>query len=437
MCSSIREFGFKIPVLVRSDGTVVDGHLRLKAAEKLGIDDLPVILCDEWTEAQVKAFRLLANRSVSWAEWDDDLLRLEMEDLKSLDFDLLMTGFDEKEIVSLTMDIPEEDLNRFSVFPAEVIIERAFEYYRRVGMPWPKLPIHACMEEINALAVTDSGTLLSTQRAVNVANTYHIHRADCHIRKMLSLRQSFDSDKHLRRVLRLSCEYGNGTIGDGDSLPSMNVVAGTQACSNFRPGFTLYILRKYCPEGGVFLDTSTGYGGRLVGFMASKCHRYIGIDPFRKTHDANVRMTDDLGFSDRVDLINQPAEDVLSIPHPVDIAFTSPPYFSKEHYCDEETQSWIRYRSFEDWRDGFLIPMIRFQYRSLTTNSFSVINIADVTIENKKIELVNATIDAAKQIGFEHVTTLNYPLHRRFGTEDDTVALEPVLVFKKLYEKTN
>ena len=68
--ASIKEFGFKIPVLARSDGEVVDGHLRLKAARKLRITDIPVILCDEWTPAQVKAFRLLVNRSVGWAAWD-------------------------------------------------------------------------------------------------------------------------------------------------------------------------------------------------------------------------------------------------------------------------------------------------------------------------------------------------------------------------------
>jgi len=56
MMASIREFGFKIPVLARSSGEVVDGHLRLKAARKLGITEIPVILCDEWSEAQVKAF---------------------------------------------------------------------------------------------------------------------------------------------------------------------------------------------------------------------------------------------------------------------------------------------------------------------------------------------------------------------------------------------
>jgi DNA modification methylase len=98
MCGSIREFGFKVPVLARSDGEVVDGHLRLKAARKLGIAEIPVILCDDWTPAQVKAFRLLVNRSVNWADWDTELLSLELLDLKGLDFDLSLTGFDLTEI---------------------------------------------------------------------------------------------------------------------------------------------------------------------------------------------------------------------------------------------------------------------------------------------------------------------------------------------------
>jgi len=114
MCSSFREFGFKIPVLARSDGTVVDGHLRLKAARKLGswpggdITCIPVILCDEWTEAQVKAFRLMVNRSVTWAQWDEDLLSLELQELNAEDFDLSLTGFDPGEIDGL-LAIPDEE----------------------------------------------------------------------------------------------------------------------------------------------------------------------------------------------------------------------------------------------------------------------------------------------------------------------------------------
>jgi len=107
MGGSIREFGFAIPVLARSSGEVIDGHLRLKAARKLGSwpggdkTRIPVVPCDDWTHAQVKAFRLMVNRSVTWAEWDDDLLGLELLDLKNLEFDLGLTGFEDKELAQL------------------------------------------------------------------------------------------------------------------------------------------------------------------------------------------------------------------------------------------------------------------------------------------------------------------------------------------------
>jgi DNA modification methylase len=109
MVASIREYGFKIPVLARSNGEVVDGHLRLKAAKKLGIFKIPVILCDEWSEPQVRAFRLMVNRSVGWAEWDDELLAQELADLRGLDFDLALTGFDDREIDDFLSDLGEND----------------------------------------------------------------------------------------------------------------------------------------------------------------------------------------------------------------------------------------------------------------------------------------------------------------------------------------
>src|SRR5215472_6136037 len=101
MCASMREFGFKIPIFARSDGEVVDGHLRLKAARKLKIPDIPVMLCDEWSPAQVKAFRLMVNRSVTWADWDEEALALELQDLRDADFDLGLTGFEDMELAQL------------------------------------------------------------------------------------------------------------------------------------------------------------------------------------------------------------------------------------------------------------------------------------------------------------------------------------------------
>src|SRR5450759_1683015 len=117
MCGSIKEFGFKIPVLARSDGEIVDGHLRLKAARKLGITEVPVILCDEWTPAQVKAFRLMVNRSVTWAAWDEELLALEIQELNEADFDLSLTGFDPKEIDDLLLVSDDDQANTVPPVP--------------------------------------------------------------------------------------------------------------------------------------------------------------------------------------------------------------------------------------------------------------------------------------------------------------------------------
>lgn len=101
VAAAIREFGFRVPIVAKSDGTVVDGHLRLKAARKLSLSQVPVILADDMTEAQIKAFRLSVNKVAELAEWDNQLLALEFGDLQDLDFDLSLTGFDADEIAAL------------------------------------------------------------------------------------------------------------------------------------------------------------------------------------------------------------------------------------------------------------------------------------------------------------------------------------------------
>jgi hypothetical protein len=129
MVASIREFGFKVPLLIRSNGDIVDGHLRLKGAQKLGMMELPVILCDDWSEAQVKAFRLLVNRSVTWADWDEELVALEIQELKTMAFDLHLTGFDPVEIDGFLLDESKEQ-------SADVVLEVPQTPVSRPGDLW-------------------------------------------------------------------------------------------------------------------------------------------------------------------------------------------------------------------------------------------------------------------------------------------------------------
>jgi len=104
VAAAIREFGFRVPILAKSDKTIVDGHLRLKAAKKLGLEEVPVLLCDDMTDVQVRAFRLSVNKVSEFADWDDGMLRVELDALGVDGFDLELTGFSLDEIQALSFD---------------------------------------------------------------------------------------------------------------------------------------------------------------------------------------------------------------------------------------------------------------------------------------------------------------------------------------------
>ena len=103
VAASIQEFGFKQPIVVDADLTVIVGHTRLKAAESLGLESVPVLVADDLTAEQVAADRLADNRTGELAEWDLDLLDVELDGL--VDFDMGRFGFDD---VDFTLDGADE-----------------------------------------------------------------------------------------------------------------------------------------------------------------------------------------------------------------------------------------------------------------------------------------------------------------------------------------
>lgn len=100
---SLEEYGWQQPIVVDGDGIIIVGHTRLKAAKKLKYKVCPVLVADDLTPAQTKAYRIMDNKSGEMSEWDMDLLQAEIEDLIGLDFDVELTGFDPAEF-----DIEEE-----------------------------------------------------------------------------------------------------------------------------------------------------------------------------------------------------------------------------------------------------------------------------------------------------------------------------------------
>lgn len=116
VAAAIKEFGFRVPIVAKSDGLLVDGHLRLKAAQKLGLKEVPVVLADDLSDAQIKAFRISVNRMAELAEWDNELLALEFAELKDLGFDTSLTGFDDA-MVSEIMPTEAEPLTDEDAVP--------------------------------------------------------------------------------------------------------------------------------------------------------------------------------------------------------------------------------------------------------------------------------------------------------------------------------
>ena len=92
VANSIREFGFKVPVVIDKDGVIVCGHTRYKAAKKLKLDTVPCVIADDLTEEQIKAYRLADNKVSELAEWDIDLLGEELDGI--FDIDMSDFGFD-------------------------------------------------------------------------------------------------------------------------------------------------------------------------------------------------------------------------------------------------------------------------------------------------------------------------------------------------------
>ena len=116
VAASIKEFGFKVPIVIDKENVIVAGHTRLEAAKKLGLEEVPCIVADDLTEEQIKAYRLADNKTAELAEWDPELLEIELKDIEEIDMSEF--GFDEfKEAEDVDPELIEDDIPEIAEEP--------------------------------------------------------------------------------------------------------------------------------------------------------------------------------------------------------------------------------------------------------------------------------------------------------------------------------
>ena len=175
VAESIKEFGFKVPIIIDKDSIIIAGHTRYKAAKKLDIKKVPVIMAEDLTEEQVKAFRIMDNKSSEFASWDYEALLVEMESLKLEDYNLELTGFEINEIEGIMDKYNPKEIEEDSDFNIEEQLESIENPKSKKGDIW-LLGKHRLLcgdstvrEDVNKLMNGQKANMVFTDPPYNVA----------------------------------------------------------------------------------------------------------------------------------------------------------------------------------------------------------------------------------------------------------------------------
>ena len=244
----------------------------------------------------------------------------------------------------------------------------------------------------------------------------------------------YTSDEKFKSAIRKCWKLFN-RVNDNTIRKILKIHTNSQAVSNFRPSAAKLIYEKF--GGDVIWDMSCGWGGRLIGFLASSRPKYIGTEPSSKTFEGLKRIKKDFNYLTKsVELHKLGSEVFEPKKESLDLCFTSPPYFDTEKYSDEETQCMVRYRTLNEWFSGYVEPTIKNIYKGLNKDGIFATNIADYkTYGKKEYKVVDDWITLSERIGFRHVGTIKMMLNTRPGVGNNKLAgrgkFEGVYVFRK------
>lgn len=210
----------------------------------------------------------------------------------------------------------------------------------------------------------------------------------------------------------------------------------SQYAVNFPPVIAKAIYKRYTKSGGIVWDCSAGWGGRLAGALTAehKLH-YIGNDPNTdhrttngrtKYHELGDYIKNIIRTNNTFECYEECSELMHTLPEfqkykgKLDLVFTSPPYFCKEVYSQDPTQSALKFKQYEEWKNGFLFPTLKTAYEWLKPGGILAWNIADVYIRkhdpDSRLPLEDDTTKYLQSLGFEHQENLKIAMQLMQGS---------------------
>ena len=296
----------------------------------------------------------------------------------------------------------------------------------------------------------------------NVSNYFHQSlRYKCDAWGYKSPIYRWENNDNLRSVFLALWRLGNKELSVSAYISSFRLSA--YIATQFKPQVAK-LLYEISNAKTVF-DSSCGWGDRLAGFYCSSAEQYYGTDPNDQTYlkyfeqcieyeklygeTPKTTFTNEYFIVEgkkRVEIHRKPAEDFdYSILPPIDCAFTSPPYFATEKYNTDgkhsDEQSWSRYQTYEQWRDGFYLPVNRKTFASLSDNGFQFVNIMDPKIKTTRYYASDDLIDDMVSNGANFCGQLGMRIMQRPKNVENLdefmkkVYIEPVWTFSKKQQK--
>ena len=315
----------------------------------------------------------------------------------------------------------------------QAVINEVFDIYRSIGL----VPIVYFTEQglIKAIkeftnfsynAVNDNVIGLGNNRGQTINRFLfpNMMTAEPKGRGSNSLRDRFWNDAKLKRAIRICFEFRSGDklLRPTALRTALELVTGENV-TNFKAQNAKAITEHLCPVlWGRVYDYSCGYGGRLLGIGSSNFkYNYIGVEPNTETFGylnyLNNIILKATGVSSTI--VQSVSEEYQ--PEDIDLAFSSPPYFNLEKYSNEETQCMVRYKTEDEWFEGYVTPTVERIFRGLNREGFFATNIADYKSYDRKepYKVVDRWIRTAEGLGFKHVQTIKMLLTTRPGVGND------------------